>query len=272
MKTTILFASVLLFLFSGSAKGQNSITVPVGKKVHSVNNSVSTITQSAMGQEIEIKADATVTMDAEIKQISPDILLSIKIGRVQLKSEAMGNTNDFDSDKAEDKNGQAGQLLSTVIGKSFDIGMSATGKLNKAVKSSDPATEAAKSMLGNFDELGGEILVPVPSSIKAGDVWVDDNTTDGDNKKKIEYTVVSASNGEATLSFKGTSLSKANKNVQGMDAVVTSSSSFNGELTVDVKSGAIKTKKTITEAKGTTEVMGQSIPFTTKQTMTTINN
>ena len=46
-----------------------------------------------MGQEFEIKAEATVTMDAVIKQISLDILLSIKIGRVQFKSEAMDNTN-----------------------------------------------------------------------------------------------------------------------------------------------------------------------------------
>ena len=90
MKLTILFAGALLFFYSTQSKGQNSITVPVGKKMHSVNNSVSTITQSVMGQDIEIKADATVTMDAVIKQISPDILLSINIGRVQVKSEAMG--------------------------------------------------------------------------------------------------------------------------------------------------------------------------------------
>jgi hypothetical protein len=272
MKTTILFASALLFLLHGSVKGQNSITVPAGKKIHSVNNSISTITQSAMGQEIEIKADATVTMDAVIKQISPDILLSINIGRVQFKSDAMGNTNDFDSDKAEDKNGQVGQLLSTVISKSFDIEMSAAGRLNKSAKSSDPATEAAKSMLGNFDELGGEMLLPVPVNLKAGDTWVDDNSSDADNKKKTEYSVVSANSSEAIISFKGTALAKANKNVQGMEAVVTSSSSINGELTIDIKSGVIKTKKTINDAKGTTEVMGQSIPFTIKQTMTTTNN
>ena len=272
MKTTILFVGALLFFYSTSSKGQNSITVPVGKKIHSVNNSVSTITQSVMGQEIEIKSDATVTMDADIKQISPEILLNIKIGRIQIKSEAMGNNTDFDSDKAEDKNGQIGQLLSNVIGKSFDLGMSTSGKLSKANKSSDPATEAAKSMLGNFDELGAEMLVPVPGSIKTGDSWVDDNTTDADNKKKTEYTVLSANNTEATISFKGSSTAKANKTFQGMEAVVTNSASFSGELTLDVKSGIIKTKKTIIEAKGTTEVMGQSIPFTTKQTMTTTNN
>lgn len=33
MKTTILFVGVLLFLFSAQSKGQNLITVPVGKKI-----------------------------------------------------------------------------------------------------------------------------------------------------------------------------------------------------------------------------------------------
>jgi hypothetical protein len=31
-------------------------------------------------------------------------------------------------------------------------------------------------------------------------------------------------------------------------------------------------KKTVIEAKGTADVMGQSIPFTTKQSMSTVNN
>jgi hypothetical protein len=46
---------------------------------------------------------------------------------VQVKSEAMGNNTNFDSDKAEDKNGLIGQLLSFVTGKSFDLGMSTSG-------------------------------------------------------------------------------------------------------------------------------------------------
>jgi hypothetical protein len=89
-------------------------------------------------------------------------------------------------------------------------------------------------MLGNFDDLGTEMLVPIPGSIKTGDSWVDENTTDADNQKKTEYKVLSANTTEANLSFKGTVSAKANKNVQGMDAVVTSSSSFTGELSVDL--------------------------------------
>jgi len=272
MKKTALFASIFLFLFSVSVEGQYSINVLVGKKIHSVNNSISTITQTAMGQEIEIKSDVTITMDANIIQSTPDIILSIKIGRVRLKSEAMGNINEFDSDKSEDKSGPLGQLLSSVFNNSIDIGMTNTGKVNKAIKSSDPALETAKSTLGNFDEFVTEMIFPVKVDIKPGDSWIDDNTSDVDNKKVTEYKVVSSDNGEATLTFKGTSVVKANKSVQGMDAVVTSSSSFSGEMIVDIKSGVLKTKKTIIEQKGTTEVMGQSIPFSSTQITSTVNN
>ncbi len=272
MKTTVLLAGALLFLFSTQSKGQNSIKGSVGKKIHSVNNSVSSITQNVMGQVIDVKSDVSLTIDAEIMERSPEIILSIKIGRVQVKSEAMGNNTDFDSDKAEDKNGQVGQLLSSVIGKSFEIEMSVTGKLNKPIQPSDPANEAAKTLVGNFDELGGELVVAMPSSLSIGDSWVDELITDVDNKKKTEYSVISVNNTEATLSFKGTAVTKASKTFQDMDAVVTGSSNFNGELTVDIKSGVIKTKKNTVEVKGSTEIMGQSISFNSKHTTTTVNN
>ena len=87
--------------------------------------------------------------------------------------------------------------------------MSAAGRLNKSEKSSDQATEAAKSMLGNFDELGGETLVPLPVNLKTADTWVDDNSSDADNKKKTEYSVLSANSSQAIISFKGTAFTKA---------------------------------------------------------------
>jgi len=43
-------------------------------------------------------------------------------------------------------------------------------------------------------------------------------------------------------------------------------------MIVDIKSGVLKTKKTIIEQKGTTEVMGQSIPFSSTQITSTVNN
>jgi hypothetical protein len=270
MKKSILLAGAML-LFLNYAISQNRITVQTGQKVHSINNSISTITQNAMGQEIEIKSNVTVSLDAEVKESSPNIHLDAKIARLQVKSEAMGNVTDFDSDKKEDKDGQVGQLLSTVVGKSFDLFISSNGKPIKDTKPLDPSTEAAKSMMGNFDDLSYELMMPVPSSLKSGDIWTEEIKEDAENIKKIEYKVISISTSEVVLQFKGSSISKMSKSVQGMDAVVTSNSTFSGEVSVDGKSGIIKKKKTDTESKGTTQVMGQSIPFTIKQTIASTN-
>jgi hypothetical protein len=45
-------------------------------------------------------------------------------------------------------------------------------------------------------------------------------------------------------------------------------STVNGELLVDINTGIIKEKKTETTATGSTEVMGQKIPFTLISTTT----
>ena len=270
MKKITLTVSFIAACFCYSV-GQNRINVIAGQKLHSVNNTIGTISQSVMGQEIEIKSNVTTSLEVEITEASPAIRMSTKIARLQVKSEAMGNNTDFDSDKKEDRDGQAGQLLSSVLGKSFDLSINTDGKLIKNTTKADPATEAAKSMLGNFDELSYELVMPIPPSLKSGDTWTEESNENADNVKKIEYKVLSINATVAILSFKGTLTAKANKSVQGMDATVTSNSNLTGEVSVDAKSGIIKKKKTETESKGTTEIMGQSIPFTIKQVLISSN-
>ena len=269
MKVTILFTGLCLSFFNMHSKAQNHISVKVGKKIHAVNNSLSTITQTSMGQEMIAKSDVTIDIDVEVKQTIPDILLSLKISRLQLKTDVLGKKSDFDSDKSEDRNEQIGQVLAPVIGKSFDILLNTASELNKVASSSDQSTEAAKSLLQNFDKLPRELMLAMPATINKGDTWSEYNTTDEENKVRIDYNVVSLTNTMSTLLFKGIAISKANKIVQGMDALVTSSSNFVGELIVDIKSGIIKTKKSTIETKGTTEIIGHCLPFTIKSTMTT---
>ena len=265
MKVTILFTGLCLSLFDMHSTAQNYISVQAGKKIHSVNKTINTVTQIAAGQEMVMKSDLTINLDADVKRTSPDILLSLKVSRLQLKSEVLGNKTDFDSDNVEDREGQIGQILTTLIGKSFDVLLSTAGKLTNVQIPLDPAVEAAKSLFDDFDKFPRELFVAIPTRIKPGDTWVEDITIDEENKKKTDYTVVSVTNAIAILSFKGIELAKAKKSVEGMDAVVKGSSSFAGEVTVDVKLGIIKAKKVLIESRGTTEIMGHSLPFIPKK-------
>lgn len=260
MKKITLSISLLMIIILNS-NAQNIIHVLQGQKAHLLTKTLSTIKQNAMGQSIEINSDVVLDIDVDVKSTSPDILLSHTIKRVQVKSDGMGNSMVFDSDKKEDRENQIGQLLSGTLDKPLDFHISSVGALIEN-KQSDPNFEAAKNMLGDIDELNSELIVALPKSIKVGDNWTDEQNKDANNKSKIDYKVKSIMNDEAVLSFSGSIDKKQNKSMQGMDATVTANSTVAGELTVNTKSGIIKEKKSDYNSKGSTEIMGQNIAFT----------
>jgi hypothetical protein len=80
MKKTTL--SIALFMTIGLiTNAQNAINLTKGQKTHLVNKSINTVKQIAMGQEMEIKSDITIDIDVEIKETTPDILLTHTIKR-----------------------------------------------------------------------------------------------------------------------------------------------------------------------------------------------
>jgi hypothetical protein len=260
MKKTAIFIGVLLST-SIISNAQNLIKVQNGQKTQLVTTTISTIKQNAMGQEIELKSDVSMNIDVEIKATTPDFNLTHTIKRIQVKSEGMGQSMSFDSDKKDDRENQIGQLLSGVLDKSLEFHISNNG-ITGEIKLEDQSLNAAKNLLGDFDEINDEVLLAYPKTINIGDQWINELNKDANNKSKIEYIAKSVVNDEVVLSFKGSIKKKQNKSMQGMDATVTSSSILNGELTLNIKTGLIKNKSSEANAKGTTEIMGQTIPFT----------
>lgn len=268
-KTTLSIA--LLMSISILTNAQNTINVSQGLKTHLLNKSTSTVKQSAMGQDMEIKSDIALDIDIEVKSISPDIHLTHTIKRIQLKTDGMGNSVVFDSEKKEDRENQLGQLLIGTLDKPLGFHITTTG-MPIENKQSDPSFEAAKNLLGDIDELNSELVVAVPKSIKIGDHWIDEQNKDANNRSRFEYSVKSITEEEAVLTFNGNIDKKQNKSFQGMEATVTGNTTSKGELTVNMKTGLIKEKKAELISKGTTEVMGQNISFTvTRSTNSSIN-
>ncbi|MBY0480491.1 MAG: hypothetical protein K2Q21_03975 [Chitinophagaceae bacterium] len=261
------------FLFIGAiGHCQNRISVTAGQKIQQTTNQNSTIVQTVQGNEMEITSNVKLAVDLEVKKSSPNIELSNTVTRLQLHTEAMGNSTDFDSDKQEDKDGQIGQMLKGVIGKPFEVSMSVDGIVFKSDKDKSEKEAASNILGGNIDDVAKESFLAIPASIKVGDsLVVVGDITDKDNSKTITYSVESITGNDAVLTFKGSETSKKTKSMQNMEAVVTSTSTSSGTVIVDTKSGLIKEKKSTIEAKGTTEVMGQSIPFSLKQTVVTNN-
>lgn len=257
-----------ILLIGNVGFSQNKISVTTGQKIHQSTNQVNTIIQTVQGNEMEIKSNTTLDVDLEVKEVAANIKLSNIISRLQLHSEVMGNTTNFDSDKKEDKEGQIGQALKNIIGKPTETTISSDGKLIVSTKDKAANEIAANLIGGSIDEFAKESLLAIPASVKVGNSFDEvGNVSDKDNSKKTTYTVQSINGSDAVLIFNGTEVGKKIKSIQGMEAVVTANSTSSGTLTIDIKSGLIKEKKTTIEGKGTIEVIGQSIPFTIKQTV-----
>ena len=261
------------FLFMGAVSHcQNRISVNSGQKIHQTTNQISTMVQTIQGNEMEIKSNIKLSVDLEVKKSTPNIELSNTIIHLQLQTEVMGNTTNFDSDKQEDKDGQIGQMLKDVLGKSFDANLSVDGILFKSDKDKSERETASNLLGSSIDDIAKESFLAIPTHLKSGDsLVVIGYITDKDNSKTVTYSVESINGNDATVSFKGIEISKKTKNIQNMEAVVSSNSTFSGTLLLETTSGLIKEKKSTIEVKGTTEVMGQSIPFSVKQTVVTNN-
>ncbi len=269
----VIFGTVGFLFIGGIGQCQNRILVSSGLKIHQTTNQIGTVFQTIQGNEMEIKSNVTLSVDIEVKKSTPNIELNNTITRLQLQTEAMGNSTNFYSDKQEDKNGQIGQMLKDVIGKSFDAAMSLDGVVFKSDKDKKEKEMASNLLGGSIDDIAKESFLAIPATMKAGDsIIVVGEITDKDNSKTNTYIVQSINGNNATLSFKGNEISKKTKNIQNMEAVVTSTSTSSGTLIVKTTSGLIKEKKAAIEGKGATEVMGQTIPFSLKQTVVISNN
>jgi len=277
--TIALLMSISIFT---NAQKRVTMRIDTAKPIHLLIKTISVMKQNVMGQEMEIKSDVSLDIDLEmfIRPKAASTMYSQTIKRVQIKSEVMGNSIEFDSDNKEDRENPIGQKIALLLDKPQKTNIKSIPSIN----SSTAAQDETQELLGDLDDLNKEVIYKISDTIKSNHTFInivllDNDTTDSDIdifnenkndliKSKITYIVKSINDNYATLAFNGIVNNKKTKNVQGMEAIVTMRSTVNGELLVDINTGIIKEKKTETTATGSTELMGQKIPFTLISTTT----
>ncbi len=272
MKTTVILLGFTLMILNYASIAQNKINLPLGQKFHQNTKQINTITQTIQGNDMEIKTNVTLDVDIEVKSVTTNFEISSTITRIQSHNEAMGKAIDFDSDKKEDLDGIIGKQFKSVIAKPFTTEVSFEGKAvaSEKTKLDDETLKNALDMKAS--DLLEESLLPLPASFKVGDSFNGSGIdVDKDNEKKVSYKVENMDNGEAEISFSSTQKIRKTKTIQGMEAVVTGEAKSTGKLFVNIQTGIVLEKKESIDAKGTTEIMSQSIPFEMKQ-IVIVNN
>jgi len=275
----ILFTSLCLISIESIA--QNSVgklSLTKGQRIEINNNTKSVISQEMMGQAIEITVDANMVHQIEVKDKMPNsYLIASTLTKLTTNGAAMGQEMKFDSDKKEDMESETGRLMKDQLNVTQEIEMSENAKVIKAAKKSTSAVSGGQMMDminnltgGNVDESNGAVSAfeIIPAGKKIGDKW-SDSTIMGDIKTYNYYTLKSVNGNIATLELKGKQIINKKIEQQGMEINVKMEATISGEGIVDLNTGLLEQKTTLTDGNGSAEVMGQSIPMSSKTTTIT---
>ncbi|MEO6720197.1 MAG: DUF6263 family protein [Ferruginibacter sp.] len=271
----LLLPAFCIFALTGIAQ-----TVP-GKMVLSkgekilINNDVQVVgSQEAMGQTIDITSTAKMAHEVLVKDKKPgSYILSTTLTQVKSSFEGMGMTKTFDSDKKEDVEGEQGKLFKDQLNVSEDAEYDQTGhvistdKKDVAVAGTNPMLDMMKKMSGPSGPASAAFFV-IPSDKKVGNTWSDSLVYEG-SKTYTEYNFKALNGNTAIVTSTGKQSTNMKMEQQGMEMTVSMEATISSEGTVDISTGLIQQKTSTVNGTTKTEVMGQTIPGTTKVTTIT---
>ena len=277
---SLLLPAVCLFTISGVAQtATGKLLLNKGQKIQIDNSIKSVINQEMMGQKMEIVIDANLVHKLEVKdKKDKSYLLSSTLTKLSTNGTAMGQEMKFDSDKKEDLETETGKALKDQLNVSKDVELDESATVIKGIKNVEKTPAAGGQLMdmvnnvtgGAGDDSNGANAAfdVIPAGKKTGDNWSDSTITD-DIKTYRNYTIKEIKGNIATVVLTGTQSTKKKVEQQGMEINVSMEAKLSGEGLVDMSTGLLQQRTTVMDGTGSAEVMGQSIPVTTKVTTVT---
>jgi len=273
-KVVVVFWSMISFTaFSQSPSGK--IVVKKGQHFMVESKSDGVITQEMMGQSMEMTLGSNTVISTEIKDVkNNNYTISQTLTSVKSTFSGMGQDKSFDSDKKEDMDSEAGALYRDKFNVPKELvitneGVNITTDTSKKAEGADPMAGMMEMMSGGQDNVTGALFLVIPAGKKVGDTWADSTSNEG-VKMKRTYTLNSIANKEASVTINGVVDINKTMQVQGMDLNTVMTSKINSAVLVDVITSVQKENKSVTDVTGTIDVMGQSVPITSKINTLTI--
>jgi Family of unknown function (DUF6263) len=274
MKRNVLF---LLLLISLGTQAQK-ITLKKGQQITITTTSTQDVDMSAMG--MQMKSSSATTSILDVKDAgNENFVTSFKLFKVNLTMDMMGQQTTYDSEKPEDKDSEIGKAASEKINKEITVLVNKnTGKAlleDKPASASPEKPEEAnplEGLMGSFGAATEDATVEtaffiIPAGKKTGDTWTDSSTKEKMKEVKT-YTLKSVDNATATVGLSSVLEGSSSIETQGMQMDVSISSKTTGDILVDPKTFLVKKRINNTDLTGSIEMMGQSIPLTSKAFVT----
>lgn len=277
---SLLYAIFSILTITTSAQtASGKLILSKGQKIQ-IDNEIKTISnQEMMGQSMEITSDARMVYAVEVKGKKPhSYLISTTLTRVISSGSVMGKEMKFDSDKKEDLESEAGKAFKDQLNVGMDAEFDESARVINAVNK-DTAASTGNQMMDMMKKFAGAsgaelngasaAFIIIPSGKKVGDTWTDSLITEA-VKTYTSYTFKELNGNNATIISTGKQFTKMKVEQQGMEINISMDGTVSTAGIIDISTGLVKQKTTTINGTSTTEVMGQSIPGTTKVTTITI--
>ncbi|MEO6229401.1 MAG: DUF6263 family protein [Ferruginibacter sp.] len=270
-------ASLLLGSVTLAQKTSGKLSLTKGQKFQIDNNITSVINQEMMGQSIEITIDANMVHQVEVKdKKDKSYVVASTLTKLTTNGSAMGQSMSFDSEKKEDLESATGQAMKDQLNIEKEVELNENADVINGVKTEAKAPSGGMmDMVNNATGAGADesngakaAFEVMPMGKKPGDTWSDSTITD-EIKTYQTYTLKSINGNDATVALTGKQITNKKVEQQGMEVNVTMEGKLSGESIVDINTGIVKERTLVMDGTGTAEVMGQSIPVTTKVTTKT---
>jgi len=274
MKKAIL---LITFLTSFSLFAQKN------KPISLFRGQVITITTTSnldmdMGSGILIKNSSSSTNNVVVTgEDNKNYTISSTLNKLVLFSDMMGQQNNYDSDKKDDKDSEIGKTVSEKLGKPVIVfvnkytGNAVPEKKKEEIKDSVDNNPMI-AMMQSFDSGEDDAIVKgmfflIPFGRKIGEAWVD-STAKSEFKSKKTYTLKSVKDNIATVGLVGEITGSTTMEMQGMQFDLSMNTKTTGEIIVDINSGLVQKRNTNADISGNIDIMGQSTPITATATLT----
>ena len=241
----------------------------------------SSITQQAMGQAIDFTVDGKGSHSYKVTNASDDFYsLHHEAQRISFLFNGMGTKKSFDSDNKKDLASEWGEPVKQLLAKKYDLIISTTGEVMKVNPESFPAgkTDDRLALVLNMlkdlttvveppkkGDAGFFKLLPAKTAA-VGDTWTTQLNSATERLTTV-YTTESIGDSTITVKFKADGASSVKAEIMGMESTTSLTSVSTGTIILSKTTGIIMEKNSVTQSSGAAEVMGSSIPVTSKSTL-----
>ena len=267
MKKTLILTLLLAFTITMNAQNADKLKLAIGQKINSNSNDTVANQQKRGEESMDMKTISNSFSEYEIIEATQDgYKLKSTLQKININFDGFGQKIVYNSEDPSTHTGMMAEQLKGKIGVADTIEISLDGKLKEDETDKAKGKGKGRGMMRMMDQQSNNIenaFLFVPAEAKEGSGWKKDNVKDGVKSQTI-YFVDKIQGDMAEVSFKkktkGTKVIKSQQGEMNMDIDNLST----GSITVNLKTGLVKSYAEDLTTSTKMNMMGQDMPSSGK--------